>query len=243
MNRSSPTTQWHPSSASTVDDIATYCLPWINLNSFIPCDVLAFSAPELSELMGSRPVFPLLDAANILAATAAVVPEDPVFRTTKIDVVPPSPEPSLAGCESVASDTHAPSIHRNTLRKFACPYPQCPQTFKFKAGLTVHLRVHSGERPFHCTQCDKTFQTKNRLTVHERGHTGELSYPCTVEGCSYRGKQLCDLKDHHVVHMSVKDKEVLRPKNLRKIPCGECGKHYKTNESLRLHRIKTHPEL
>ncbi|NXT58469.1 ZG49 protein, partial [Pluvianellus socialis] len=51
-------------------------------------------------------------------------------------------------------------------------------TFTQKQALTVHQRVHVGERPSSCARCPKTFTQKRALTVHQCVHTGQKPYKC-----------------------------------------------------------------
>lgn len=37
---------------------------------------------------------------------------------------------------------------------------------KRKSNMQVHMRMHSGVKPFHCTVCNKSFQTKSFLRIH-----------------------------------------------------------------------------
>ncbi len=56
---------------------------------------------------------------------------------------------------------------------------QCDKTFKWKHGLTFHLKKHNGEeRSFQCNQCDSAFSSEYELKRHLRKHTKEKPFKC-----------------------------------------------------------------
>ncbi|ORY47854.1 hypothetical protein BCR33DRAFT_764217 [Rhizoclosmatium globosum] len=121
-----------------------------------------------------------------------------------------------------------------------CHFPGCTRVFTKLANLNAHFATHTGIRDFKCRTCSATFTTKNRLVVHERVHTNEKPYTCGIPGCSYAARQKCALTSHMITHLTAKEKEALKERNQRTVPCDECGRLYKNQESLSQHVWKKH---
>ncbi|KAM4538931.1 uncharacterized protein PAE49_019920 [Odontesthes bonariensis] len=81
-------------------------------------------------------------------------------------------------------------------RPYRCPI--CRKCFSWRGRLQKHMRIHTGEKPFRCSVCGKMFTESGNLKVHMRIHTGEKPFSCSVCGKSYA--QRGNLKMHMAVH-------------------------------------------
>ncbi|XP_053742076.1 zinc finger protein ZFPM1 isoform X1 [Synchiropus splendidus] len=64
-----------------------------------------------------------------------------------------------------------------------CPFPQCHKSCPSASSLEIHMRTHSGERPFVCLVCLSAFTTKANCERHLKVHTDTLSGAC--HGCGF----------------------------------------------------------
>ncbi|XP_059917577.1 zinc finger protein ZFPM1 [Gadus macrocephalus] len=64
-----------------------------------------------------------------------------------------------------------------------CPFPQCNKSCPSASSLEIHMRTHSGERPFVCLVCLSAFTTKANCERHLKVHTDTLSGVC--HGCGF----------------------------------------------------------
>nr|NP_001123325.1 zinc finger protein ZF(C2H2)-80 [Ciona intestinalis]FAA00113.1 TPA: zinc finger protein [Ciona intestinalis] len=74
---------------------------------------------------------------------------------------------------------------RGSVRNDTCQY--CGKVFKNTSNLTVHRRMHTGERPYKCRLCDYACAQSSKLTRHMRTHglNGRDVYRCEICGMPF----------------------------------------------------------
>lgn len=87
-------------------------------------------------------------------------------------------------------------------RPFKCNYQQCKKCFKNQHALNVHMRTHSGVKPFICNVCSEAFSALSSLKIHERKHTGDKPYRCKF--CSKAFADCSTHRQHERIHTGEK---------------------------------------
>ncbi|XP_070597740.1 zinc finger protein 653 [Erythrolamprus reginae] len=139
------------------------------------------------------------------------------------------------GCTQVyvalsSFQNHVNLVHRKGKTK-VCSHPGCGKKFYLSNHLRRHMIIHSGVREFTCETCGKSFKRKNHLEVHRRTHTGETPLQCEI--CGYQCRQRSSLNWHMKKHTS----EVQY-----NFTCEYCGKRFEKLDSVKFHKLKSHPD-
>uniref|UniRef100_A0A8D9B9V5 Zinc finger protein 26 n=1 Tax=Cacopsylla melanoneura TaxID=428564 RepID=A0A8D9B9V5_9HEMI len=106
--------------------------------------------------------------------------------------------------------------------KFKCNV--CDFIFKRYDSLRLHLRVHSGERPYTCDVCGKSFVAKKHLNRHYNSSHAGFGYLCNI--CGRVMSDSTNYKDHMDNH-----------KGEKKYTCEICGTGFMYKSSLHHHKF------
>lgn len=90
-------------------------------------------------------------------------------------------------------------------RPYPCPVESCDRRFSRSDELTRHIRIHTGQKPFHCKICSRSFSRSDHLTTHVRTHTGEKPFSCDV--CGRKFARSDEKKRHAKVHLKQRVKK------------------------------------
>ena len=75
-------------------------------------------------------------------------------------------------------------------RPYKCTF--CPKKFTKKCDCDQHMRTHTGDEPYQCKFCLKKFKKKSDCDRHIRSHTGEKPYSCPFCPLKFTRKDNCE---------------------------------------------------
>ncbi|XP_045152077.1 sal-like protein 3 [Echinops telfairi] len=167
-------------SGSTEPSVPTASSSTVPASTSPPCT----STGSSSSRPQSAPPPPTLGAGTLLTSVSNL-PNPLLPQTSSSSVIFPNPLVSIAATANALDPLSALMKHRkgkppnvsvfepkasseDPFFKHKCRF--CAKVFGSDSALQIHLRSHTGERPFKCNICGNRFSTKGNLKVHFQRH-------------------------------------------------------------------------
>ena len=104
--------------------------------------------------------------------------------------------------------------HDKNKKIYFCPFEGCDKSFTAAYSVTLHYRVHTGNRPFQCEICGKKFFDKANWSYHVNNMHKKIvpkSLICQHKNCKHKSKSIKQLLMHHdkLESQCVKEKNIL----------------------------------
>jgi hypothetical protein len=103
-------------------------------------------------------------------------------------------------------------------KPYKCSYEGCGKEFKAFGHLSDHLKRHINFKPHRCDNCGACFGRKNTLKTHMLTHSGEKPHPCTFQGCDKRFSEKGNMRTHLKTHIK-RQRDIKNSQEI--VRCGE----------------------
>ncbi|XP_061397013.1 homeotic protein spalt-major-like [Musca vetustissima] len=152
-----------------------------NLNSKTDQEEFMKNSKDIDKVQSPPHYQPLLSGISSSLASTIITDHDPIPPPSETNCLEMLQRRTEEVLDSASQSLHASQMQdeyeyqqkdgqgRGEIFKHRCKY--CGKIFGSFSALQIHLRSHTGERPFVCNVCGSKFTTKGNLKVHYQRHT------------------------------------------------------------------------